>query len=72
MIEQAPSSRWCSTTTREFPVMATVLAVAACFGEALLQKYFPPSRTIQIALGVGQAIPAGLLVRYFLLRSRKP
>ncbi|HKP02604.1 MAG TPA: hypothetical protein VJU77_04495 [Chthoniobacterales bacterium] len=61
----------CTLAWRDFPVIATALAVVACFGEALLQKYFAPGRGFQIALGLGQAVPVGLLVRYFVVRSRK-
>lgn len=53
-------------------MVATVLAVAGCFGEALLQKYFAPGRPVQIALALIGAVPLGLLVRYFVARSRKP
>jgi len=58
--------------TRDFPVLATMLALAGCFGEALLQKYFAPGRTVQIALALMGAVPLGLLARYFVVRSRKP
>jgi hypothetical protein len=61
----------CTSAWRDFPVIATALAVVACFGEALVQKYFAPGRGFQIALGLGQAIPVGLLVRYLLVRLRK-
>jgi len=46
--------------------------VAGCFGEALLQKYFAPGRPVQIALALMGAVPLGLLLRYFVARSRKP
>lgn len=72
MTEQTRVSWFCRTGPRNFPVVATALAVAACFGEALLQKYFAPNRGFQIALALGQAIPVGLLVRYFAVRSRRP
>ena len=62
----------CAWAFRNIPVIATALAVVACFGEALLQKYFAPGRGFQIALALGQAIPVGLLVRYLVVRSRKP
>ena len=62
---------WCDRTD-DFPVVATVLGVAGCFGEALFQKYFAPGRSVQIALALMEAVPLGLLVRYLVLRSRKP
>jgi hypothetical protein len=72
MTEHSKVDLWCGTMAHEFPVVATTLAVGACFGEAFLQKYLAPGRTLQIVLGIGQAIPAGLLFRYFFVRSRKP
>jgi hypothetical protein len=72
MMEQARAPWFCRMGARGFPVAATAMAVAACFGEALFQKYFAPSREFRIALALGQAIPVGLLVRYFLVRSRTP
>ena len=63
---------WCMGGTGDFPVLATLLAVAGCFGEALLQKYFVPGRAAQIALALVEAVPLGLLVRYFVVRPRKP
>jgi hypothetical protein len=71
MTEQTRASWFCRTSPRGFPVVATAMAVAACFAEALLQKYFAPSRGFQIALALGQAIPVGLLVRYVAIRSRR-
>jgi hypothetical protein len=61
----------CAGGSVEFPVVATAVAVAGCFGEALLQRYFLPGRAVQIALAVAEAVPLGLLVRYFLVRPRK-
>lgn len=72
MTEQTRASWFCRTGSRDFPVVATAMAVAACFGEALLQKYFAPSRGFQIALALGQAVPVGFLFRYFVVRSRRP
>jgi hypothetical protein len=72
MTEHSKVSLSCGTVVRDFPMLATALAVAACFGEAFLQKYLAPGRTVQVALAIGQAVPAGLLFRYFVVRSRKP
>ena len=72
MTEQPRPYWFCRSATRDFPVVATALAVAGCFAEALLQKYFTPARGFQIAIALMQAIPAGLLLRYFVVRSRKP
>jgi hypothetical protein len=71
MTEQTRAPWFCRTGSRNFPVVATAMAVATCFGEALFQKYFASSRGFQIALALGQAIPVGLLVRYFAIRSRR-
>src|SRR5947209_17488445 len=62
----------CSIAAADFPAIPTALAVASCLAQALIQKYFPPTRLIQIALALGQAVPAGLLLRYLLARSSKP
>jgi hypothetical protein len=72
MTQHSTSGRWCSATSQNFPVVATVAAVAACFGEALISKYFVEGRSVQIVLALGQAIPAGLLMRYFVAKPRKP
>ena len=72
MTQHSASRRWCRATAESFPIVATVAAVAACFGEALLAKYFVVDRAVQIVLALGQAIPVGLLMRYFVLRLRKP
>ncbi len=66
-----PKTR-CMRGTGDFPLLATVLAVAGCFGEALLQKYFAPGRAVQLALALLGAVPLSLLMRYFVVRSRKP
>ena len=71
MTEQPRTYWFCRSGRRDFPVVATGLAVAACFGQALLEKYFAPNRAFQMALALGQAIPVGLLIRYFVVRSRK-
>jgi hypothetical protein len=63
---------WCASGAGDFPVVATALAVAGCFGEALFQKYFTPGRGLQIALALVEAVPLGLFLRYFAARSRKP
>jgi hypothetical protein len=71
MTRHSTSRRWCSATTQSFPIVATVAAVAACFGEVLFAKYFVIGRAVEIVLALGQAIPVGLLIRYFVARPRK-
>jgi hypothetical protein len=72
MTQHSTSQRWCSATTQSFPIVATVAGVAACFGEVLFAKYFVVGRAVQTMLALGQAIPVGLLIRYFVVRPRKP
>lgn len=63
---------WCRATRQDFPILATVVGVAGLFGDALVSKYFGPGRAVQIMLALGEAIPMGLLTRYFIAQARKP
>lgn len=60
---------WCGDGARAFPFVATALAVASCFAEPLLEKYFAPGRSLRLAIALVQAVPIGLLARY-VIQSR--
>jgi hypothetical protein len=54
----------CNSGDRSFPIVATLTGVASCFAEAILQKHVGFSSGFEIALGLTQAVPLVIVLRY--------
>jgi hypothetical protein len=63
------NSFWtCNCAAEPFPVVATVVGVASCFAESILQKYVALGSGVETALALAQAVPFIIVLRYFAAR----
>jgi hypothetical protein len=46
----------------------TVIGVASCFAEPFLKKHFALGSGVEVAVGIAQAVPFAIVLRYFAAR----